>query len=197
MFSSMRNAVASAVLGLALLPNALAFSPSFPYGSQKVRGVNLGGWLVLEVCNAPRRVQVRRAHSCRQPWITPSLFEATGNNNIVDEYTFGQLQDHNKAYNALKSHWDSFITESDFASIAAAGYVHALETLSNRLIIRVRPADLTMSGCRSATGRSKLVPVNHTCKDSFHTCRRLSTGRPTTVSKVCLDAAEGIEGVLI
>jgi hypothetical protein len=24
-------------------------SPSFPYGSTKVRGVNLGGWLVLEV----------------------------------------------------------------------------------------------------------------------------------------------------
>lgn len=27
----------------------LAFSPGFPYGSQPVRGVNLGGWLVLEV----------------------------------------------------------------------------------------------------------------------------------------------------
>ena len=26
------------------------FSPGFPYGSQPVRGVNLGGWLVLEVC---------------------------------------------------------------------------------------------------------------------------------------------------
>jgi hypothetical protein len=26
------------------------FSPSFPYGSEPVRGVNLGGWLVLEVC---------------------------------------------------------------------------------------------------------------------------------------------------
>lgn len=28
---------------------ALAFSPGFPYGAQKVRGVSLGGWLVLEV----------------------------------------------------------------------------------------------------------------------------------------------------
>jgi glucan 1,3-beta-glucosidase len=28
---------------------AFAFSPSFPYGSKKVRGVSLGGWLVLEV----------------------------------------------------------------------------------------------------------------------------------------------------
>lgn len=30
-----------------------AFSPGFPYGSQPVRGVNLGGWLVLEVCYRP------------------------------------------------------------------------------------------------------------------------------------------------
>lgn len=28
----------------------LPFSPGFPYGSEPVRGVNLGGWLVLEVC---------------------------------------------------------------------------------------------------------------------------------------------------
>lgn len=34
---------------LVFLPNVLALSYGFPYGSQKVRGVNLGGWLVLEV----------------------------------------------------------------------------------------------------------------------------------------------------
>lgn len=38
-----------AILGLSFLSSALAFSPGFPYGSEKVRGVNLGGWLVLEV----------------------------------------------------------------------------------------------------------------------------------------------------
>ena len=32
-----------------LLPAALAFSPGFPYGAQKVRGVSLGGWLLTEV----------------------------------------------------------------------------------------------------------------------------------------------------
>lgn len=32
-----------------LLPAALAFSPGFPYGAQKVRGVSLGGWLLIEV----------------------------------------------------------------------------------------------------------------------------------------------------
>lgn len=29
--------------------SALALSLGFPYGDDKVRGVNLGGWLVLEV----------------------------------------------------------------------------------------------------------------------------------------------------
>ncbi|TFY80664.1 hypothetical protein EWM64_g3350 [Hericium alpestre] len=81
-------------------------SPSFPYGSEKVRGVNLGGWLVLE------------------PWITPSLFDDTGNNAIIDEWTFGQMQDRGTAQAALRKHWDTFITEQDFADIAAAGLNH-------------------------------------------------------------------------
>lgn len=38
-----------ALLGLSLLPSAFGITPGFPYGSEKVRGVNLGGWLVLEV----------------------------------------------------------------------------------------------------------------------------------------------------
>jgi hypothetical protein len=42
--------LASAYILLAcLLPAALAFSPGFPYGAQKVRGVSLGGWLLIEV----------------------------------------------------------------------------------------------------------------------------------------------------
>jgi len=78
----------------------------FTYGSDKVRGVNLGGWLVLE------------------PWITPSIFDNTNDERIVDEYTFGQYQDHPVAFAALKEHWDSFITESDFQQIASAGLNH-------------------------------------------------------------------------
>lgn len=85
---------------------AQAIEPGFPYGSRKVRGVNLGGWLVLE------------------PWITPSLFERTGNSAIVDEYTFGQLQSRSTAQAALKAHWDTWITEADFAAIAGAGLNH-------------------------------------------------------------------------
>ena len=35
--------------GSFLLPSIAALTFGFPYGSQTVRGVNLGGWLVLEV----------------------------------------------------------------------------------------------------------------------------------------------------
>ncbi|VDC03463.1 unnamed protein product [Peniophora sp. CBMAI 1063] len=84
-----------------------AFSPSFPYGTgNKVRGVNLGGWLVLE------------------PWITPSLFDDTGNSAIVDEWTFCQYQSKSVAQSKLQAHWNSWITEQDFSDIAAAGLNH-------------------------------------------------------------------------
>ncbi|EMD32559.1 glycoside hydrolase family 5 protein [Gelatoporia subvermispora B] len=108
MYSLRHLAAALALFGL-LSPSVLGdtpINPGFNYGTDKVRGVNLGGWLVLE------------------PWITPSLFDATGNDDIVDEWTFGELQDRNTALSALQSHWDSWITESDFADIAAAGLNH-------------------------------------------------------------------------
>jgi hypothetical protein len=60
-----------------------------------------------------------------QPWITPSLFENTGNSAIVDEWTFGQYQDPNVARAKLTEHWNTWITEGDFIAIAAAGCVLA------------------------------------------------------------------------
>jgi aryl-phospho-beta-D-glucosidase BglC (GH1 family) len=64
-----------------------------------------------------------------KPWVTPSLFDNTGNPNIVDEWTFGQLQDQKTALNTLQNHWNTWITESDFAAIAAAGRVLAQQAL--------------------------------------------------------------------
>ena len=51
------------------------------------------------------------------------MFESTGNDDIVDEYTFCALQDNATAFAALKQHWDTWITEQDLADIAKAGYV--------------------------------------------------------------------------
>lgn len=45
----MLHSLLRAVVSLSIASSSLAITPGFPYGSQKVRGVNLGGWLVLEV----------------------------------------------------------------------------------------------------------------------------------------------------
>ncbi|KAI0067460.1 glycoside hydrolase family 5 protein [Artomyces pyxidatus] len=86
-------------------PSVTPFT-AFQYGTTPIRGVNLGGWFVLE------------------PWITPSIFENTNNTAIVDEYTFGLLQDNATALAALQQHWSTWITEDDFIAIAAAGLTH-------------------------------------------------------------------------
>ena len=78
---------------------------SFDYNSQKIRGVNLGGWLVTE------------------PWITPSLYEQAGE-GAVDEYTLCQTLGKDAALSLLSAHWASWITASDLGNIAAAGLNH-------------------------------------------------------------------------
>ncbi|KIP08203.1 glycoside hydrolase family 5 protein [Phlebiopsis gigantea 11061_1 CR5-6] len=78
----------------------------FSYGQEPVRGVNLGGWFVLE------------------PWITPSIFESLNDSNIVDEYTLGQNIAPDVALPILQNHWATWITEDDFKAIAAAGLNH-------------------------------------------------------------------------
>ncbi|KAL4881268.1 glycoside hydrolase superfamily [Aspergillus karnatakaensis] len=70
-----------------------------------IRGVNLGGWLVLE------------------PWITPSIFDEAGE-GAVDEYTLTQILGRDEAEARLLEHWANFITEDDFSRIAQAGLNH-------------------------------------------------------------------------
>jgi glucan 1,3-beta-glucosidase len=66
---------------------------------KKIRGVNLGGWLVLE------------------KWMTPSLFEGL---KAEDETRFCEELG-SKAEKILRDHWNSFITEEDFQWIQQAG----------------------------------------------------------------------------
>ena len=61
-----------------------------PSCKDKIRGVNLGGWLVLE------------------PWITPSIFEEVNvdSHHVVDEYTyFEHIQPNNKAIDRLTKYY--------------------------------------------------------------------------------------------
>ena len=80
---------------------------SFDYDNDKVRGVNLGGWLVLE------------------PWITPSIFsDWADGQSVKDEYTYSQTLGKDEALSRLTTHWSTFITEADITAIAAAGLNH-------------------------------------------------------------------------
>ncbi len=49
MHSSGLHILLKAILGLSVARSVFGLNFGFPYGREKVRGVNLGGWLVLEV----------------------------------------------------------------------------------------------------------------------------------------------------
>ncbi|OQW76032.1 MAG: glucan 1,3-beta-glucosidase [Proteobacteria bacterium ST_bin11] len=67
--------------------------------AKQLRGVNLGGWLVLE------------------KWMTPSLFDGL---NARDE-TSWCVELGSEAQTRLKRHWRNFITRADFAWLAEIG----------------------------------------------------------------------------
>lgn len=78
------------------------------YQNDKIRGVNLGGWFVLE------------------PYITPSLFEGWSNGlddlqTPVDEYTYCKKLGKSLAHQRLDTHWKTWYTEADFKQIKALG----------------------------------------------------------------------------
>ena len=78
-----------------------------PFNNQ-VRGVNLGGWMVLE------------------PWITPSLFyQFLGRSNeseiALDTYTFCQVLGPTEANKQLRRHWKTWITEDIIERLAKSG----------------------------------------------------------------------------
>ncbi len=76
-----------------------AVSPPSPARGGKWRGVNLGSWLVLE------------------KWMAPSVFRGF---DAPDEYTLSQ-QLGSQAKTHLQAHRESWITDEDFAWIAARG----------------------------------------------------------------------------
>ncbi|TRY71084.1 hypothetical protein TCAL_17391 [Tigriopus californicus] len=94
------------VLAVAMIAN---YSSALNCGDGKIRGVNLGGWLVLE------------------PWITPTIFEEVNvelGGQVVDEYTYAQYVDPDFASDRLNRHWDEFYTRADLVKLVDAGISH-------------------------------------------------------------------------
>ncbi|KAJ7215034.1 glycoside hydrolase family 5 protein [Mycena pura] len=75
---------------------------SWNWGTDRIYGVNLGGWFVLE------------------PFIAPALFQKYP--SAPDEWTLTTLMRADGSLNdTLENHYDTFITEEDMAQIAGAG----------------------------------------------------------------------------
>lgn len=75
------------------------------YTKLPARGVNLGGWLVLE------------------PFITPSFFNYDTKEGIIDEWTLMNKLGSSKA-ETMEKHYNEFVTEQTFQDIRDAGLDH-------------------------------------------------------------------------
>ena len=75
-----------------------------------IRGVNLGGWLLLE------------------PWITPVFFEEVNvgdlQDQIVDEWTYAEKLEPQVYQERMVGHWSSFLTPGDLEDLVTAGVSH-------------------------------------------------------------------------
>eukprot|EP01094_Clydonella_sp_ATCC50884_P000337 TRINITY_DN10263_c0_g1_i1.p1 TRINITY_DN10263_c0_g1~~TRINITY_DN10263_c0_g1_i1.p1 ORF type:complete len:512 (-),score=108.84 TRINITY_DN10263_c0_g1_i1:68-1579(-) len=78
-----------------------------PRAWPRVRGVNIGSWLLLE------------------PWIVPSMFyqfrNLPHNETAVDEYSFCSILGQQEASRQLQQHWSTWFTEDDVKKIASYG----------------------------------------------------------------------------
>jgi glucan 1,3-beta-glucosidase len=84
--------------------NVPPLNEAFDYGSMPIRGVNIGGWLIIE------------------PFITPSYFsEADG---VIDEWTLSTSLGTTEAKQTIETHYMNWVTESTFKEIRDAGLDH-------------------------------------------------------------------------
>ncbi|KAF9387945.1 hypothetical protein CPB97_001836 [Podila verticillata] len=85
-----------------------ALDQPFDYanGTNIMRGVNLGGWLVLE------------------PFITPSLFDPYISAGVVDEYTLCKYLGPDASRKLLENHYASWVTEATFIRLRDLGLNH-------------------------------------------------------------------------
>ncbi|KAI7368001.1 glycoside hydrolase [Hortaea werneckii] len=87
--------------------NVKPLKEKWNYGTDKIRGVNLGGWLSIE------------------PLITPSLFDGyTTSDNVIDEWTLSDRLGPPRAKRTIEQHYSKWVSESTFADIQAAGFDH-------------------------------------------------------------------------
>jgi len=91
------------------------------------RGVNLGGWLVLE------------------SWITPTLYNNNGVAGGIGEWGFCAKLGKSKAQQVLDSHWDTWVTQSDLQTLKSNG-INYLRVPVGYWIVDIQPNEPFVSG---------------------------------------------------
>ncbi|KAK3708390.1 hypothetical protein LTR37_011486 [Vermiconidia calcicola] len=87
--------------------NVPPLNEKWEYGTMKIRGINIGGWLSIE------------------PFITPSFFEQfDSSDGVVDEYTLTQKLGPTQARSQIEQHYSSWVRESTFKEMQEAGFDH-------------------------------------------------------------------------
>ncbi|EEB95117.1 hypothetical protein MPER_05967, partial [Moniliophthora perniciosa FA553] len=105
-----------------------ALNETFNYGVDRVRGVNIGGWLNIEPVSRILSRHILLSHTLYLTRFNsvPALFEKYSDvtPRVVDEYTLHtamRAHPERGGIDELEVHYNTFITEKDFAEIAAAG----------------------------------------------------------------------------
>ena len=86
----------------------------FDYNKNKVRGVNIGNWLLFEAWMDSKLMKALNDHAINAPYPNP----------IIDEWTAGLYSDKGWASYVLQKHFDEWMIEDDWKQIAAAGLNH-------------------------------------------------------------------------
>ena len=95
----------------------------------KIRGVNLGGWLVLE------------------PWIAPSLFEQfQPEEGVKDQWTFCERLGPDECRRQLSEHWDTWLTFDELEELADAGINHVRLPVGYWILGDVRAGEPWVTG---------------------------------------------------
>lgn len=107
-----------------------------PFNNQ-IRGVNLGGWMVLE------------------PWITPSLFyQFLGKDETsaaTDIYNFCKVLGKEEGNRQLKRHWNTWVTEEIIVELKESGAVNSLRLPVGDWMVSCSIRFYVVECCRSAS----------------------------------------------
>ncbi|KAF2223763.1 family 5 exo-beta-1,3-glucanase glycosyl hydrolase [Elsinoe ampelina] len=87
--------------------NVPPLDQEWEYGKMPIRGINVGGWLVME------------------PLITPSFWsQFKTSDGVIDEYTLAAKLPPSTVKTTFETHYSSFLSEQDFKEMQAAGFDH-------------------------------------------------------------------------